>query len=113
MNQGFQQMKHIAKIKSTKLGYDPNKVEEIEVEEYCNFNKRDQLDKITKEYNYLLNMSLWSLTTEKVQELTKQIEVKKVKLAELNATTVTQMWEKDLNNFIQELEKMERKFMKL
>jgi hypothetical protein len=64
-------MKHITKIKSTKLGYDPNKVEEIEVEEYCNFNKRDQLDKITKEYNYLLNMSLWSLTSEKVEELTK------------------------------------------
>lgn len=63
-------MKLITKIKSTKLGYDPNEAEEIEIEEYCDLGQGDKYEKLIKEYNYLLNMSMWSLTTEKVNELT-------------------------------------------
>jgi len=55
-------MKHIAKVKSTKLGYKPDEVEVIEMVEYCDFDKNDQIDKASKEYNYLLNLPMWSLT---------------------------------------------------
>ena len=31
-------MKYITKVKSTKMGYNPNDVDEIEIVEYCDFN---------------------------------------------------------------------------
>jgi len=48
------------------------------------------------EYDYLLNMNLWSLTFEKVEEIRKQLEVKKEELEVLKATTIETMWDRDL-----------------
>lgn len=63
-------MKHITKVKSTKLGYNPNDADEIEIVEYCDFNTdKVKNEKLIKEYNYLLNMSMWSLTKEKINEI--------------------------------------------
>jgi hypothetical protein len=36
------------------------------------FFKTLDIDKLAKEFNYLLNMNLWALTWEKVEELKKQ-----------------------------------------
>ena len=48
-------MKHITKIKSTKLGWKPDEVATIEIEEYCTFGEKNEVEKASKEYNYLLN----------------------------------------------------------
>lgn len=45
-----------------------------------------------KEYDYLLTMPLWSLSQEKVEELTIAMEAKKVEHDNLAATHFHQLW---------------------
>ncbi|MCQ2816686.1 MAG: hypothetical protein MJ252_05395 [archaeon] len=61
----------------------------------------------SKEFNYLLDMPLWSLTYEKVEELQKQKEDKEKELAEAEATTIETMWLKDMDEFIEVLDEYE------
>jgi len=52
--------------------------------------------KIDDSYDYLLNMSIYSLTKEKIIELKEQYEKKKVELEEIKNTEITKMWLSDL-----------------
>ena len=72
-------------------------------------NKKDKLKVPIKEYDYLLNMNLWSLTYEKIEELLKQKEQKEKELDILEKTEVEQLWDGDLDNFEEELIKYEKK----
>ena len=58
-----------------------------------------------KEYDYLLNMNLWSLTYEKIEELLKQKEQKEKELSILEQTTIEKLWSDDLDNLEEELTK--------
>lgn len=60
------------------------------------------------EYDYLLNMNLWSLTYEKVEEIKKQLEVKQEELEKLKATTIEMLWDKDLEVVCAALDELER-----
>ena len=60
-----------------------------------------------KEYDYLLNMNLWSLTHEKIEELLKQKELKEKELSILEQTEVETLWDNDLDNLEEELTKYE------
>ena len=60
-----------------------------------------------KEYDYLLNMNLWSLTHEKIEELLKQKELKEKELSVLEQTEVETLWDNDLDNLEEELTKYE------
>ena len=61
-----------------------------------------------KEYDYLLNMNLWSLTQEKIEELLKQKELKEKELETLEKTEVETLWDNDLDNLEEELVKYEK-----
>ena len=61
-----------------------------------------------KEYDYLLNMNLWSLTQEKIEELLKQKEQKEKELNILEQTEVETLWDNDLDDFEEELTKYEK-----
>ena len=61
-----------------------------------------------KEYDYLLSMNFWNITYEKVEELLKQKEMKEKELEELKNTTIETLWIKDLDNFLEELDKYEQ-----
>ena len=61
-----------------------------------------------KEYDYLLSMNFWNITYEKVEELLKQKEMKEKELDELKNTTIETLWIKDLDNFLEELDKYEQ-----
>ena len=61
-----------------------------------------------KEYDYLLNMNLWSLTQEKIEELLKQKEQKEKELSILEQTEVETLWDNDLDDFEEELTKYEK-----
>ena len=61
-----------------------------------------------KEYDYLLSMNFWNITYEKVEELLKQKEMKEKELEELKKTTIETLWIKDLDNFLEELDKYEQ-----
>jgi DNA topoisomerase-2 len=59
-------------------------------------------------YNFLVNMSIYNLTKEKVEELNKLTEEVKDKLEKLKKTSIESMWSNDLD----ELEVEYKKFMK-
>lgn len=71
--------------------------------------KRDQieaqmetlgLERIEESYNYLLNMSLVSLTTERLVELKDAYDKKKEELQTITQTTINQMWLADLKTLV-------------
>ncbi|KAG4306544.1 hypothetical protein PORY_000532 [Pneumocystis oryctolagi] len=55
-------------------------------------------------YDYLLGMSLWSLTAEKVEKLLKDKLDKENELEFLLKLTAKDLWNKDLDNFVEEWE---------
>ncbi|KAG8455002.1 hypothetical protein GDO86_001284 [Hymenochirus boettgeri] len=59
------------------------------------------------DFNYILNMSLWSLSKEKVDELIKQRDLKGKELNDLRRKSPSDLWKEDLAAFIEELERVE------
>lgn len=59
------------------------------------------------EYDYLLTMPLWSLSQEKVEELTIAMEAKKLEHENLAATHFHQLWQSDLDALLVALGKQE------
>lgn len=62
-----------------------------------------------REFDYLLSMPIWNLTTEKKDEILKQQKTKGDELARLKAKTADQLWLDDLDQFLTELDKFEAK----
>jgi len=60
----------------------------------------------SSDYDYLLGMGIWSLTTEKISRLRNQIAEKEGQLRELLETTPIEMWERDLDDLTAAWEKM-------
>jgi len=52
---------------------------------------------LSKGYEYLLGMKIWSLTYEKAEELRKHLEERTTELEELQATSPSQIWLNDLD----------------
>lgn len=67
----------------------------------------NQDDISPKEYDYLLTLPLWSLSQEKVAALKKQQNRKKEEYDELERTHIYQLWNRDLDNLLEALEKQE------
>ena len=69
---------------------------------YENNCVKDFVDKdIKNEYNYLLNLSVYSFTLEKVQELEDEINSNEQELECIKNTTEKDMWIKELDEFEQ------------
>ncbi|CAH1249009.1 TOP2A [Branchiostoma lanceolatum] len=60
------------------------------------------------DYNYLLGMPLWNLSREKKEELLKQQREKGQELEDLRHKTPSDLWKDDLNDFVEELERVEQ-----
>ncbi|XP_023281225.1 DNA topoisomerase 2-beta [Seriola lalandi dorsalis] len=58
-------------------------------------------------FNYILNMPLWCLTKEKVEELLKQRDQKRGELNDLQRKNSEDLWKEDLAVFIEELDNVE------
>ena len=61
------------------------------------------------EFDYLLSMPIGNLTMEKKDEILKQQKTKVDELAKLEEKTPSQLWQDDLNQFLNELDKYEEK----
>uniref|UniRef100_A0A8C2SD18 DNA topoisomerase 2 n=1 Tax=Capra hircus TaxID=9925 RepID=A0A8C2SD18_CAPHI len=59
------------------------------------------------DFNYILNMSLWSLTKEKVEELIKQRDAKGREVSDLKRKSPSDLWKEDLAAFVEELDVVE------
>ncbi|XP_055013310.1 DNA topoisomerase 2-beta isoform X1 [Boleophthalmus pectinirostris] len=58
-------------------------------------------------FNYILNMPLWCLTKEKVEELLKQRDQKRGELHDLQKKSPEDLWKEDLAVFVEELTNLE------
>lgn len=56
------------------------------------------------DFNYILNMSLWSLTNEKRDALLKLRDEKAEELRKLRFKTPPDLWKEDLNKLVDELD---------
>uniref|UniRef100_A0A8C3A1H5 DNA topoisomerase 2 n=1 Tax=Cyclopterus lumpus TaxID=8103 RepID=A0A8C3A1H5_CYCLU len=59
-------------------------------------------------FNYILNMPLWCLSKEKVDDLLKQRDHKRAELSDLQKKLPDDLWKEDLALFVEELDKVER-----
>ncbi|XP_075683303.1 DNA topoisomerase 2-beta isoform X2 [Rhinoderma darwinii] len=59
------------------------------------------------DFNYILNMSLWSLSKEKVDDLIRQRDMKGKELNDIKRKSPSDLWKEDLAAFIEELDKVE------
>ncbi|XP_076473569.1 DNA topoisomerase 2 [Bombus vancouverensis nearcticus] len=60
-------------------------------------------------FDYLLGMTLWCLTKEKKDELLRQKDDKLAELKRLQARTPISLWKEDLDNLLNELNRLEEK----
>lgn len=58
-------------------------------------------------FDYLLGMRLWGLTAERVEDIEKQLREKKAELDALRHTAVEDLWDRDLDAILAELERSE------
>jgi len=66
------------------------------------------MDNLDKDYDYLLSMKIWSLTAEHIEALKKKLAEKKEELDNLSARTPRDMWEEDLDFFMELWEVFEK-----
>jgi len=66
------------------------------------------MDNLDKDYDYLLSMKIWSLTVEYIEQLKKKLAEKKQELDALEARTPRDMWEEDLDYFLEIWDMFER-----
>ena len=62
----------------------------------------DAIDGLSNGYDYLLGMSLWSLTQERVERLRRQIGDKEVEIDALIKLSKEDIWKRDLDDFLEE-----------
>lgn len=80
-----------------KNGYD----KEIDEEEEDKEEENEEKKKSTGHgYEYLLRLQISSITIEKIENLQKEIDSYTEQYKELETTTTRQMWEKDLDTFV-------------
>ena len=68
-------------------------------------------DVTTNSYDYLLNMQLWSLSFEKVEELAKEKTVLESQIKTLSNKTPISLWLEDLEVFVDKYSKNLKEFI--
>jgi DNA topoisomerase-2 len=109
--QGFLTMSELNEIQQDKkkltVVNPDNEEEKREQEEDEDMVEEGQIP--AKEYDYLLTMPLWSLSDEKIKELNRQMDEKKDDHDQLDKTHVYTLWDNDLEDFLEALQKQEDK----
>lgn len=71
-------------------------------------DEEEETDK-NADFNYILNMPLWSLSRERKDDLLNKRDAKRKELEELTMKTPNQLWIDDLDKFEEELSRVEAK----
>lgn len=72
-----------------------------------------EISKIKKSYKYLTDLPLFSLTDEKINELNELCKQKEKVLSDYRETKCTDMWKKEIDEFIEEYTPWEKKVEEL
>lgn len=91
---------HVKKAKEIVAGMDVEEAEAALEAEKDNANG----------YNYLLSMSLWHLTWEKVEQLKKERDATQASLDTLLKKSATDLWNEDLDAFSVEYQNVQKEF---
>eukprot|EP01070_Trichotokara_eunicae_P003684 Trichotokara_eunicae@DN3525_c0_g1_i12.p1 len=75
-----------------------------EVPDAAGSGGEEEVDAKSKDYEYLLGMNLWSLSEERAIALRKQMEEKKNELEDLQGTSISTLWQRDLSAVEEQLE---------
>ncbi|CAD8099307.1 unnamed protein product [Paramecium primaurelia] len=86
---GFKGISKMEKIKSTR------NLKEIDT------------DNLEKQYDYLLSMPMWNFSEEKIIAFKQQIKQLQDQINQLNKKTLQQLWSEDIDDFLDELTKVE------
>ena len=89
--------KEAFKIKSTEIVTEKMNNEN---EDMVNNNNNENFGEEILDYDYLMNMNIWSLTHEKVNELEEQIKNQTIEYENLKNSKPEDLWKKDLEEFI-------------
>ena len=65
-------------------------------------SKQENLHNQDYNFDYLLSMPLWSLTKERIEQLNNQLKQKQAEFESLDSKTIRQLWEHDLESFLQQ-----------
>ena len=69
-----------------------NKKKDFIIKQINDYN----LLKINDNFDYLLDLKLWTLTAEKIEEFEKQSEKMKIEIESLKTITISKMWKSEL-----------------
>ena len=106
-------VRFIVKIIKEKIQVSNQSKKEIETQlEKAKFPKLGKThDDKTKSYNYLINMPIYNLSKEKLEELQKQRDEKLLEFETLEKKTPKQIWEEELDEFMEAYQKWWKKIM--
>lgn len=91
-SKGYKSYKALNKVQSTIHDINNDGIEIIEEEDS------------NKDYNYLLNLPIWSLTLEKVDALKQDVKIKDQELKLIMKKSIEEFWIEDLDNFLEVLD---------
>lgn len=98
--------------KYPKLSYDLNAIDpdddDVDDENDDEQEARIATKRIFKSYDYITNLQLFSLTKEKIDELTKQHDNKKEELEKYEKLTVEELWKLELKELLEFYETWEK-----
>nr|CAD7571971.1 unnamed protein product [Timema californicum] len=77
--------------------------EQQEQEAETSQTEEEEDKEITGQYDYLLGMTMWTLTLEKKEELLRKRDEKLQELETLQAKTPSRLWDDDLNALLEEV----------
>ncbi|KPM01383.1 DNA topoisomerase 2-alpha-like protein, partial [Sarcoptes scabiei] len=89
---------------------EDNENEGEDEEQATDGKSKESLDADQKkfDFDYLIDMTMRTMLRENVQELLKKRDGKKSELEELRKSTPQMLWERDLDSFVEELDKVEK-----
>lgn len=70
--------------------------------------EEDQTDTALKEYNYLVTMNIISLSIDLVDKMKREVQAKTDEMQRLQARSVKEMWNEDLDTLVVELDRAEK-----
>merc|ERR1719195_2271267 len=95
-------------VKTWKKSQETHPDEEDE-EEDENGEPKEVYDGKGPDYDYLLGMPMWNLTQEKKDAICKNRDERNQELKRLKATSIEDMWLKDMDEFLEKLDEVEAK----
>ncbi|XP_060604745.1 DNA topoisomerase 2-alpha-like isoform X3 [Ruditapes philippinarum] len=95
-------------VKAWKDAQNKGKKKEVVMIDDDLYNEKEEEEESGPDFNYILNMPLWCLTKERKDELCGKRDAKAKELSDLRRKTPTDLWRDDLEEFLQELDKVEQ-----